>query len=149
MKAPSRTVRAMLLRMMATLVPLMALLGCEPDSSLGTLVDFVSLGTGAIGSHSVELTADAGKALLTELTDGEANHLDEAEEALTLLPDKGERAFAFVLPGCAETSAELLNTNGTLTAELTGGDGTDCAQAVYFLATFRVPASLITGATVR
>lgn len=126
------------------LVALLVLAGCR--SGPGQLVDFVSLGTG-VRRHAVELTGENGPALAAELARLDVTNMDQARAALSTSPGPEERAFAFVLPGCAETGAELVIADGEIDAELTGGEDTACATAVYFLATFRVPADDVGDAT--
>jgi hypothetical protein len=135
----------------AVLLLVMALVGCEsgPDVLPGELVAFVSLGTGYVGTHQVELGGERGPALFAELKRRGATDLDQARDALDQVPGSNERMFAYVLPGCAETSAVLVREDGGVGAELTGGEDTNCAAAVYFLATFRIPAELVDGAAVR
>jgi hypothetical protein len=128
-------------------VLLLALAGCEsePEALPGELVAFVPLGTAALGTHEVELAGRSGQTLLAELTRRGATNVDQARDALELAPGSGERAFAFVLPGCAETGAVLVSEDGGVGAELTGGEDTNCAGAVHFLATFRISAEDVRG----
>lgn len=138
--------------MAAVLLLVVTLVGCEsgPDVLPSELVAFVSLGTGYVGTHQVELGGERGPALLAELTRRGATNLDQARDALDQVPGSNkERMFAYVLPGCAETSAVLVREDGGVGAELTGGEDTNCAAAVYFLAMFRIPAELVDGAPVR
>ena len=73
--------------------------------------------------------------------------MGRVRDALDQLPGPGERAFASVLPGCAETGALLVRSDDGVRAQLTGGEDTSCAAAVYFLATFRISAELVGDAT--
>jgi hypothetical protein len=135
----------------AVLLLVVALVGCESGREVlpAELVALVKLGTGAVGSHPVELGGERGPALLAELRRRGVTDLDQARDALDQVPGSGERMFAYVLPGCAETGAVLVREDGGVEAELTGGEDTNCAAAVYFLATFRVSAELVGDAPVR
>lgn len=145
----ARTLRAPL--MAAAVLPLLALVGCESgsDELPGELVAFVSLGTANVGSHHVELDGESGPTLLAELTRRGATNVEQARDALDQKSGPEERAFAYVLPGCADTGAVLVEKDGGVGAELTGGEETNCSAAVYFLATFRISTELVGDAAVR
>ena len=100
----------------------------------GEPVDFVPLGTGDFDDIApAELGVGAAQAM--------AVRLGGSEDALAALgqpvPD-GRRGFAFVRSGCAETGAVLLVSHETITAELTGGEDTNCDAPAYFLLTFTI-----------
>lgn len=100
----------------------------------GRLTHLVELGTGEFaGLAPAELGA----------TDELARRLGDDAAVLAEPVPAGERGFAFVLTGCAETGAVLLVGHEKITADLTGGEDTDCDAPGYFLATFAIPASAV------
>jgi hypothetical protein len=100
----------------------------------GRLADFVPLRTGRIEAAAAALGDTA--ALRSALSAGGVDVSGAVAAALDRTVAAGERGFAFVLSGCAETSAVLLVDHDTITADLTGGDGKVCAKPAYFLTTF-------------
>lgn len=93
---------------------------------------------GGGGVTAVELTDD--DAALTTIVAGETDLPD-----LPPLPD-GHRRFAFVLPGCQQTTAELIVTPRLIDARLAYDDPSTqvmCVRAEYFLAVFDVPDEVI------
>ena len=52
-----------------------------------------------------------------------------------------QRAFAFVLTGCAATSAELIVTPARVTAGTVGGETVRCIRPVHYVAVFAVDSS--------
>jgi hypothetical protein len=52
-----------------------------------------------------------------------------------------QRAFAFVLTGCAARSAELIVTPARVTAGTVGGEAVRCIRPVYYAAVFAVDSS--------
>jgi hypothetical protein len=106
----------------------------------GELIAFVPLGAGLdLDASGSELRLDP---LYTSLEAAGANNLAEAKAALeTDVPDDF-LGLAFVLAGCAETSAVLV-IDKPLRADLTGGENTNCDAPEYFLATFEVPAEYV------
>lgn len=106
---------------------------------------FVELGTitARIALDPAELGTSDAQSLATALERAQAQHLDQAQDALAEAPEPGERGFAFVLIGCAETDAVLHVSQQHIDAELTGGENINCAAPVYFLATFTVDADQV------
>ncbi|MGI5125423.1 hypothetical protein ACQEVB_01285 [Pseudonocardia sp. CA-107938] len=101
----------------------------------GVLTGFVRLPAGP--QAAVEL-GPAAAALAAQVRD------DAQARALLDRPvPAGARAFAFVLSGCRDTSAELLVRPGGMAAEPVGGDGVACFLPEYYLATFEVPADRV------
>ena len=100
----------------------------------GQLVDFVPLGTGRITPGAAELGDTA--ALRAQLAAAGVAMSGAVGTALDRTAGTDERGFAFVLTGCAETSAVLLLAHDKITADLTGGEGTACDAPEYFLVTF-------------
>lgn len=122
---------------------MVALAGCGQLAAGAPDADrFVELGTitARIALDPVELGTPQVEGLSRALQNARAQHLEQAQDALRAKPQQGERGFAFVLIGCAETGAELQITESTIDAELTGNEDTVCAAPVYFLATFIVDA---------
>jgi hypothetical protein len=100
----------------------------------GRLADFVPLRAGRLPAAAAELGDTA--ALRSTLAAAGVDVSGAVATALERTVATGERGFAFVLTGCAETSAVLLIGHDTITADLTGGDGAVCDAPAYFLATF-------------
>ncbi|MFJ8914177.1 hypothetical protein [Amycolatopsis sp. NPDC102389] len=93
---------------------------------------------GLAGVKPAELrTADAEE-LQRALERAKISKPDDVRAAMSFAPPADRRGFAFVVPGCAEDGAELAVGQGTLTADLTGGENVNCATANYFLAVFSV-----------
>jgi hypothetical protein len=112
----------------------------------GELQAFVVLGATGPDVHSLWLDDDAPRESAVDDLNAaaDAGDLDEEQvaEAITALEEpaaEGTRGAAFFLTGCAETGAELTFEGTTIGADLTGGEGTVCDAAVYFLATFEIP----------
>ncbi|MPZ79619.1 MAG: hypothetical protein GEV28_04140 [Actinophytocola sp.] len=103
----------------------------------GRLTDFVPLGTVRLDPAAAELGDTAA------LRDRLAAAGADPGPALDRPVPAGSRGFAFVLAGCADTAAVLLLGDGRITADLTGGEGTNCDAAEYYLATFDVDAELV------
>ena len=120
------------------LVALVLLLvpGCREADA--TLTEFMRVGFRSPGVRHAELGTPAAQELYRVLESMGDTNLDRARAALDVVPAAGQRGFAFVLTGCTEDTAVLTVEGGTLTADATGGDGSDCAGANYFLATFTV-----------
>ncbi|ASR34511.1 hypothetical protein BAY61_05355 [Prauserella marina] len=115
------------------------LAGCGSAGSGAEVSGFVKLGplTGK-APVPVELTGDEGQRLYRTLSEAASADIEEAKGALTAQPDgEGVRSFAFVKPGCMETGAEAVVSDGTVDVELTGGENVNCAQANYFLVVVR------------
>lgn len=124
-------------------VDAVAVVSVDPDDvPLGStdsadLVRFEEIGTG--GDHrAVELTTERG-----ELAD-----ILPRDVPVPLLPplEPGKRRFAFIRPGCAETTAELLVTRRFVDIRLYDEPVDriiDCAQAVWFLVVFDAPMLLV------
>ena len=127
-------------------------LGKEPLPGAGPakLTGFVQLGPISRASiDPVELRGNAGQTLYAALQHARASNLGKARVVLQRTPTAGQRAYAYVLTGCAETGAQLIVDSRVLRAELIG-DKTVCVAAAYFLATFEIPAKLVpAGATPR
>jgi hypothetical protein len=114
----------------------------------GEMQAFVELGSTvpAPEVRSLWLDDDAAREsavddLTTAAASGDLDE-EEADEAVAALQEPagdGTRSVAFFLTGCAETGAELTFEGTTIGADLTGGEGTVCATAVFFLATFEIP----------
>lgn len=104
--------------------------------------DFVELGYVPVsGDLAVRLDDRAARSSLAELLQREdVEHLAAARAALSEPPAPGETGFAFVLLGCAETSAELALDASTIEATLTGNERVVCVVPSAFLAVFTVPA---------
>jgi hypothetical protein len=119
---------------------------CAGEPGLGELRSFVELGTSGAFVQVDPAWLDTDQAGTIGLTLREAATAGELDDdglaaALAALnepsPD-GTRAAAFVLPGCADTGAELNLDGQVISAELTGGENTNCDAAVYFLAVFEL-----------
>lgn len=107
----------------------------------GRLADFVSLGTGNHTPNPAELGDTA--TLRADLEESGVDVTGPVAAALDRTVAAGERGFAFVLPGCTETSAVLLLDHDKISADLTGGDGAMCDAPQYFLATLVAPADKV------
>ncbi len=106
----------------------------------GELTAFVPLGAGLdLDESASELRFGP---LYGELEAAGANNLPEVAAALDADVPSNFLGLAFVMAGCAETSAVLV-IDHPLRAELTGGEDTNCDAPQYFLATFQVPAEYV------
>jgi hypothetical protein len=108
-----------------------------PGTGPGRPVAFVPLGT-LRGFPEIAPAELAKPAMYDAMRQAGAMNLDQVKAAVQREPRSGSRSFAFVLTGCAETGAVLLVSPKLLTADLTGGEGTVCDAAAYFLATFEI-----------
>ncbi|MGK4591817.1 hypothetical protein [Amycolatopsis sp. w19] len=123
---------------------LLVLAGCGvgtgPGASQVKLEAFVELGSAPrpAGSKSAELGTAEGQEFQRILEGAKVAKPDQVRAALSFAPAADRRAFAFVMPGCAEDGAELTIERDTLRAELTGGENVNCATANYFLTVFSV-----------
>ncbi|MFI6937913.1 hypothetical protein ACIBI4_01460 [Streptomyces sp. NPDC050418] len=120
------------------------LLGSGGDDGPGTRTAFVELGPlGGRLDQDLQATELGPKGrsdqVYEALEAGEAGALPEARKALAAQPEEGETGLAFVLGGCQETGARLEVEGRKVSAQLTGGENINCAQAEYFLATFTIP----------
>ena len=112
----------------------------------GTRTAFLGLGTlrhDAMPINPAELTGTTPQTMYAALRRGGARNLEQARAALLHKPAAGDRSFAFVLRGCQETGASLFLSRTYVTARLTGGNGTVCDAAQYFLVVYELPARLI------
>lgn len=110
--------------------------GGEGTTRLESFVGLDGLHQRSADLRSVELGTAEAQAFRRALESAEITNVDEVRAALSFVPSADRRAFAFAVPGCAETSAELTVAHGALTVRLTGGENVRCAQANYFLAVF-------------
>ncbi|SDU27447.1 hypothetical protein [Amycolatopsis keratiniphila] len=119
---------------------LLVLAGCGAGAGQARLEAFVELGSAPLpaGPKSAELGTPDGQEFQRALERAQTSNRDEVRAALSFAPTADRRAFAFVLPGCAEDGAELTIERDTLTAKLTGGENVNCATANYFLTVFSV-----------
>ncbi|MGW4832824.1 hypothetical protein ACWEOG_34890 [Amycolatopsis japonica] len=121
---------------------LLVLAGCGAGTgaSQAKLESFVKLGSAPRpeGLKPAELGTAEGQEFQRVLERVKLAKPDEARAALSFAPPADRRAFAFVVPGCAEDGAELTVERDTLTAKLTGGENVNCATANYFLTVFSV-----------
>lgn len=115
----------------------------------GRLTAFVPLGSlrGRPETPAAELPATR---LYDVLRTASALNLDKAKVALDARPAQGQRSFAFVLSGCANSGAVLLVSPKLVTAALTGEREAVCDAAAYYLAVFtidsdRVPQEAVVG----
>lgn len=102
------------------------------------LVSFGFVGHGSRGPTAVEITSDDTSLATILPPDAEFPALPEL--------DDGDRRLAFVLPGCQNTTAELIVTPQLVDARLDydeHGVVINCAQAEYFVAVFDVPADMV------
>ncbi|AXB48969.1 hypothetical protein A4R43_32145 [Amycolatopsis albispora] len=104
----------------------------------GTLEEFIPLGSRPVDVRHAELGTDQARDLQQALERAGSTNLVRAGATLASTPPQRRRGFAFVLTGCAELAAVLVVDRTTLTAKATGGDGTNCATANHFLATFTI-----------
>ncbi len=81
---------------------------------------------------------NAGR-LYAALEAGGAKNLPRAKTALEAKPPKGDVGLAIVMGGCQNTGARLEIDGRRVSADLTGAENINCAQAEYFLATFEIP----------
>ncbi|WP_233598667.1 hypothetical protein [Amycolatopsis sp. WAC 01375] len=120
---------------------LLLVAGCGIGNDPAKLEAFARLdgsSTRLTGLRPVELGTAPAQEFQRTLERAKLTNLDEVRGALSFVLPADRRGFAFVLPGCAEDGAELTVERDTLTAELTGGENVNCAQANYFLAVFSV-----------
>jgi hypothetical protein len=129
---------------------------CTSESTRAQLVGFVELGTlGADGPEvrAAWLESDGATEMAEALEDAadadtgglDDDQLDEALAGLDHRPAAGHRGVAFILTGCAETSAELTIDGSVISADLVerGGTVTMCDVAVEFLVVFEIPEAAI------
>lgn len=138
------TARAPLLRVSLVLIPLLVSTACIDPPPKPELVAFVKLG-GLSGDDTepTELVPGRGHDdFAEELRNRGADNPEEWRPALHYRPSEDEHAFAFVLTGCDETSAELIITEKAITAELRGARA-DCAEPRMFLTVFSVAAETV------
>lgn len=129
-----------------TTVALISLLpaACPVSFSEPELVAFERLGNLA-GGHIEPIELVPGRAheeFADEILSGGAENQEDWLPALEFRPGEGERAFAYVLIGCTETSAELEITEETISANLTGSDDV-CDAPEMFLTVFSVDADAV------
>jgi hypothetical protein len=110
----------------------------SPASS-ATLVAFVMVRTDSTGGA----TEVSGPEEIDRLVGGPPAAVESARAAVTRNRGAGTRLFAFVLAGCQHDGAALTIARGRITATLTGGEGTACFAAEWYLAVFAVPAGQI------
>jgi hypothetical protein len=104
-----------------------------------TLVAFVMVQPSGTGGA----TEVSGPDRLDRLVDGPPAAMASARAAVGRSGGPDTRIFAFVLAGCQNDGAALAIQAGRITATLTGGAGTACFAAEWYLAVFVVPARLI------
>ena len=80
---------------------------------------------------------------IDRLADGPPAAMESVRAAVAGHRGADTRLFAFVLAGCQNDGAALAIQPGRITATLTGGEGTACFVAEWYLAVFAVPAHLI------
>jgi hypothetical protein len=80
---------------------------------------------------------------LDRLVDGPPAAMASARAAVERSGGPDTRIFAFVLAGCQNDGAALAIQAGRITAALTGGEGTACFAAEWYLAVFAVPAARV------
>jgi hypothetical protein len=120
--------------------------------------DFTLVGT---GSSDADSSAGPGQPLVFQELHGglayqppsarEVTDQTDLEEFAAALPsgqtavrsataslEDDQRAFGFVLTGCAATSAELIVTPSRVTAGTVGGEAVRCIRPVYYAAVFAV-----------
>ncbi|MFI7115943.1 hypothetical protein [Amycolatopsis sp. NPDC049868] len=119
---------------------LLVLAGCGAGAGQARLEAFVGLGSAVLsaGLEPAELGTADGQEFQRTLERAKIANLDKVRAPLSFAPPADRRAFAFVVPGCAEDDAELTVERDTLTADLTGGENVNCATANYFLTVFSV-----------
>lgn len=111
-----------------------------PDGP-AVLTHFVPLGVLDAGAAGIEPTRfgwGAAPKMREDLIAVGTEDSGELREALPDEQDEDSTALAFVLSGCAEDGAKLVLTPSVISAELTGGEDTDCESASWFLAVFTV-----------
>lgn len=129
---------------------------CASEAARGELVELVELGTLSVDDTEVR-SAWVGSDEATEMAEAledaadldDQDGLDDLDDgrlaralaALDHQPPVGNRSVAFILSGCAETSAKLTIDGSLIGAELveSGGTETNCDVAVHFLAVFDIP----------
>jgi len=124
----------------ATVVTVGGTAPVDPDGP-AVLTHFVPLGVLDGEAGDIKPTRfgwGAAPAMREDLIAVGAEDSGELREALPDEADEDSTALAFVLDGCAEDGAKLVLTPSVISAELTGGEGTDCESASWFLAVFTV-----------
>jgi len=122
----------------------------DPEPGLGVAEprSFVEVGSGMAVPDLEPLWLDddaARTSAVQALTDQadrnelEPEQVDDAVDALEAPAPEGTRGAAFLLPGCAETGAQLSVAESAIDAELTGGEDINCDAPVYFLVIFDIP----------
>lgn len=124
---------------------LVSLFAClAPEEEEEELVAFVNLGTIATDDIAPAELDGTDTPMERELRAAHVEPSEEWSEALAFQPPEGERAFAFVLPGCDDTSAELVIEDDVVTAELIAEEPRfDCDEPNYFLAVLSIKESAV------
>jgi hypothetical protein len=104
-----------------------------------TLIAFAMVSTAGTGAAAEVSDPDQ----IARLVGGPPEAVESARAAVARNRGPGNRLFAFVLPGCRDTGATLAIRAGSITATLTGGEGTACFAAEWYLAVFAVPAAQV------
>jgi hypothetical protein len=104
-----------------------------------TLIAFVMVRPGGSGG-AIEVS---GPDQLDRLVAGPPAAMASARAVIGRSSGPDTRIFAFVLAGCQNDSAALTIRAGRITAALTGGEGTACFAAEWYLAVFAVPAAQV------
>jgi hypothetical protein len=110
----------------------------DASAGPGELLTFQEL-DGALGYQPPagrEVTDDQA---LDEFVAALPSHQAEVRDATATLGDS-ERAFGFVLTGCAATTAELIVTPSKVSAGTVGGELVRCIRPVFYVAVFAVDA---------
>ncbi|MEU7870360.1 hypothetical protein [Dactylosporangium sp. NPDC049140] len=108
-------------------------------ASAPALIAFVMVRDGGTGG-ATEVT-EPGQ--IDRLVAGPPAAIESARAAVARNAGPDLRIFAFVLPGCQNDGAALTTGAARITATLTGGAGTACFVAEWYLAVFAVPARLV------
>ena len=110
----------------------------DASAGPGELLTFQEL-DGALGYQPPDGREVTDDQALDEFVAALPSHQAEVRDATATLGDS-QRAFGFVLTGCAATTAELIVTPSKVSAGTVGGELVRCIRPVFYVAVFAVDA---------
>jgi hypothetical protein len=110
----------------------------DASAGPGELLTFQEL-DGALGYQPPDGREVTDDHALDEFVAALPSHQAEVRDATATLGDS-QRAFGFVLTGCAATTAELIVTPSKVSAGTVGGELVRCIRPVFYVAVFAIDA---------